>query len=37
MKNNVYIDSMDLLQFEKKKEKEKYICHGFIAFWEQNI
>ncbi len=29
MKNNLYIDSMDLLHFEKK-------CHGFIAFWEKN-
>ncbi len=33
MKNNFYIDSMDLFHFEKKKKT----CHGFIAFWGKKI
>ncbi len=30
MKNNFYIDSMDLVHYEEA-------CHGFIAFWEKKI
>ncbi len=37
MKNNFYIDSMDLLHFEKENIYIYiYICHGFIALSEKN-